>query len=74
MGRVPGRLPEVEWLAPIANLPLGISLALAFVGWWTAFIGQCVAESRSSGTRALVGVQWFNMSVHLFLVLGRTLP
>lgn len=65
MGRMPGRLPQVDYLAPVANLPLAISLGLAFVGWWTAFIGQAIAESRSDGSRSLVGVQWFNMYVAL---------
>lgn len=74
MGRIPGRLPalkgesgNIDWFAPLGNLAFGISLAIAFVGWWTAFIGQIVAESKApdGSDRSPVGVAWFAMSVLL---------
>ena len=43
-------------------------LIIAFAGWWTAFISQCVAESNDllSGYHHV----WFNIFIHLFLFIA----
>ncbi|KAL5519556.1 SHO1 [Sanghuangporus vaninii] len=41
---------------------------LAVAGWFTAFIGQCVATANIN--RESVGVLWFAIFLQLFLILG----
>ncbi|KAF8973495.1 hypothetical protein BDZ97DRAFT_1900338 [Flammula alnicola] len=44
---------------------------LAIVGWFTAFIAQCiVTASLRDGGRGATGSQWFAIFLQLFLILG----
>lgn len=59
MGR-PGRR-GFDPLGAFSNLAFAVSLGLGFVGWWTAFIGQIVVESKYNGVGSAAGTLWFSM-------------
>lgn len=47
---------------------LGVGALLGFIGWWVAFISQCVAESRGHFSRARH--VWFTVWIDLALVIA----
>ncbi|CAO1612919.1 unnamed protein product [Jaminaea pallidilutea] len=50
-----------------ANKILLVTLILAVIGWFVAFIGQAAAESHDT---AHLGRVWFGIFVQLFLIVG----
>lgn len=53
----------------IASSPaLLASFALAIPGWFTAFIGQIIVESKFEGSGSAAGIAWFNIFLELFLI------
>lgn len=49
-----------------SNLVLLATLALAVIAWIIAFVAQIASEADNQRQ----GVQWFNVFLHLFLILG----
>ncbi|KAM0754826.1 hypothetical protein T439DRAFT_321877 [Meredithblackwellia eburnea MCA 4105] len=50
-----------------------ITLLLAVVGWFTAFVGQVILEAKYhslNGKGSAVGVAWFGIFLQLFLIIG----
>ncbi|CAD6572345.1 MAG: Transmembrane osmosensor [Cyphobasidiales sp. Tagirdzhanova-0007] len=55
----------------LSNIPIVISFIIAFVAWWTAFVGQVIYEHKYDerhGSGSSVGVAWFGIFLQAVLI------